>query len=451
MLDKLLDKAERGTPEERFDAGKKVFFLIFGMEALALAASSLLSVATAYLLGSEIAGMVSIFLYIPAFTLLFLYLIDERGPFGEKLERLSEKIGALKESAKKTSKRYNVMPHFGKMFKLSQIIDILRNEEFVPHSSCKKHKAVKVSKSDKWVCILGGYLPIDLICGYNKDENEIYAIDGTIIKLPLMAKLPDISNSIEAFFEERGEYFKTMPVNADAEFKTALRRPADELSRADWGRVRYLWEKYIASNKTKDSSDTSKQKYAPVSKSGAPNADFFERVLSDAEIAKTASAVRNGKIALSHYMDFDDYKNEFSVCNGIKLLEDLKQPNNFLQSADFLFDCLRDVDEAYFHMAVDFLKKCPKESVEEEIEKHVKIAYEDYDVMKMGGLLYLAKQINYEIDYVKKIKEAQSAPLKEGTGDTEVTVPGFDFDEVAAFGDEEVQRFSLGAYMYQKK
>lgn len=444
MLAKLTEKADRGTPEEKFKATWKMLFLILGIEAVALAASSLLAVGIAWLFKSEIIGMISVFAFIPAFTLLQLYLISSNGPFSGSIEKLSKKVEAFEETSKKTVRRYNVMPHFGKMFKHFQVLDVIKNEEFVPcvDANGKPSAHVKVSKSDKWVFILGGYLPIDLICGYNKEKNEIYAIDGTIIKLPLIAKISSISSCIERFFEERGDYFKDMPQDAELEFEAALKRPKDELSKADWGRVRYLWWKYIASNNAGSKDGPKNINFSPISKDETVNGEIFERVLSGAEIARTVNAVRSDKIDILTYMNFDDYKNEYSVCNGIKILEELKAPK-FIAGKDFLFECLRDVDEAYFHMAVDLLKKFPKEIVTEELEKHAKIAYKNYDVMKLGGLLYMAKEINYEIKFIKEVKE-QAAEMKR-------IVPGFDLDEENLFGDDDVQRFSLGAYMYQKK
>ena len=444
MLSKLTEKAERGTPEERFRATWKIFFLILGIEAVALAASALLAMGIAWIFKSEIAGMVSVFGFIPVFTILQLYAISPDGPLSGFVDKVTKKVEAFEEASRKTVRRYGVMPHFGKMFQQYQIKDIIEGEEFIPFtdSNGKAYSHIKVSRSDKWVCILGGYLPIDLICGYNKNKNEIYAIDGTIIKLPIRAKFSAVSSSIEVFFNERGKYYKDLPSDAELKFEEALRRPSHELSKADWGRVRYLWEKFIVTKGSDTAANLPADKYEPVTQDGTISSDIFERVLSNSEIGRTAGAVRAKKVDLSSYMNFDEYKNEYSVCNGIKLLEELKSPR-YLEGMDFLFECLRDVDEAYYHLAVDLLKKFPKKMVSDEIEKHARLAYENYDVMKLGGLMYMAKTINYEIKFVKEIKE-KAAENKN-------FVPGFDFDEEAVFGDDEVQRFSLGAYMYQAK
>ena len=442
MFDRLQEKATKAGPEEKSKITCLILGGVLGIEALSLALSALLSVGLANLFNNELVGMISIFAFIPAFTLLFLYLIDEKGPFGNFFEKKISK--SLEEASGKKVHGYGRMPYFGKMFRFSQIMEYIKKEEFTPfiNQHGKINNNLKISRDDKGVFICGGYLPIDLICGYNKEKNEIYAIDGTTIKLPLRVKLLKMGDDIEEFFAERGGYFTDMPENADEKFEAALKRPSYELSRADWGKVRYLWEKLIASNSKNRKNKASEKKFNPVTDSGALNKEIFERVLSDAELERTTGAVRGNRVALSRFMCFKDYKNEYSVCNGIRLLKSLKSPKN-LDGIDFLFDCLNDVDEAYFHMAVDLLKTFPKELVAKELEKHAKLAYERYDVMKLGGLLYMAKAISYDIEYIKQLKESDAKKAK--------MVPGFDFDEESMFGDDEVQRFSLGAYMYQEK
>ena len=443
MFDRLQEKATKAGPEEKNKITCLILAGILGIEALSLTLSALLAVGLAFLFNSEIVGMVSIFAFIPMFTLLFLYLIDDKGPFGDFIEKkVSEKIDEV--SGKKVH-GYGRMPYFGTMFRFPDAMAYIKKEKFVPfiNQHGKINNNLKISDDDKWVCICGGYLPIDLICGYNKEKNEIYAIDGTTIKLPFRVKLNKMGDDIEEFFAERGTYFTEMPENADEEFDAALKRPSYELSRADWGKVRYLWEKLIASNsKNREKNKAATAKYVPVSDRGNLNKEIFGRVLTDAELERAAGAVRGQRVALSRYMNFKDYKNEYSVCNGIRLLKSLKSPMNF-EGIDFLFDCLNDVDEAYFQMAVDLLKTFPEELVAKELEKHAKLAYERYDVMKLGGLLYMAKAISYDIEYIKKLKESADEKAK--------MVPGFDFDDEEMFGDDEVQKFSLGAYMYQEK
>ena len=100
------------------------------------------------------------------------------------------------------------------------------------------------------------------------------------------------------------------------------------------------------------------------------------------------------------------YKTDQSVCNAIELLKLLRYPQN-LEGCDFLLDCLRDVDEPCFFMAADLLKTYPHKLLEEKIEEYAAKAHENGDVEKFGGLLYLAKELDYEIKYVEKMKEKE--------------------------------------------
>ena len=140
MLARLAREAENGTPEEKFYATWKIFFLIFGVEAVALAASALCAVGVAGLFKDELYGMVSVFAFIPAYTILFLRLLKDGSPLSNFLGRVFAWISEKRAISKRTVRRYNVMPHFGRMFKFSQVMDILNNEEFVPYPKDKENK-----------------------------------------------------------------------------------------------------------------------------------------------------------------------------------------------------------------------------------------------------------------------------------------------------------------------
>ncbi|SEM65125.1 hypothetical protein SAMN04487770_1586 [Butyrivibrio sp. ob235] len=345
---------------------------------------------------------------------------------------------------------YSRIPHFSKMLGEAQSEDLIERETFSKYvkKSGLKSRYIKVSKSDKWVCILGGYFPTDLLCGYNKKQNELYTIDGMIVKLPKKARLPFISADIEAYFKDRGEYYKSVPPKAGLEFNNALKTPRSKLSKADWGRVRYLWEKAIVSSSHNYWQNNNKnQRLKPVSEDGKVNTAIFKRVYSDKEINRTAEAIHRKDVPLSRYLDFKEYKNEYCVCNGVELLRVLGNPKN-IEGIDFLFDCLCDVDEAYFPMAVDVLKKYPRSETTKKIEENAKIAYESGNVLKLAGVIYLAKVLEYDSDYLKQLKEQQeqSEAVKAAAEKAENTVNTFDLDEKALFGSEEVQVFSPGSY-----
>lgn len=55
-------------------------------------------------------------------------------------------------------------------------------------------------------------------------------------------------------------------------------------------------------------------------------------------------------------------------------------------------------------MAVNLLKTYPRRMREDKIEEYARIAHENGDVEKFGGLLYLAKELEYDVKYVDKMK-----------------------------------------------
>ncbi|SEK29530.1 hypothetical protein SAMN04487770_101129 [Butyrivibrio sp. ob235] len=331
------------------------------------------------------------------------------------------------------TEEFGKLPHFDKMLGRSHIVKVLKNEKFHNYTTRNgtKLKHIKISDSDKWICILGGYLPVDLICGYNKSHNALYTMDGIAIILPEKARKDTISSEIETFFEERGSYYTQVPPRAGTEFNTAIRRDRSELSKADWGRARYLWEKAMVSREDSYWKNNSKaHKYRPVSKEKGIDTTIFERVLSDKEIERTATAVRNKKVDLSFYLDFKVYKNEYCVCNAVELLDNLHYLNSS-EGIDFLFDCLCDVDEAYFTMAIELLKKYPRKSLEEKLEIYSKNAYDSGDAQKLAGMMYLAKEIEYEIPFIKLLKGEETDPA------------GFEINEAALYGSEQAQQFVM--------
>ncbi len=75
-----------------------------------------------------------------------------------------------------------------------------------------------------------------------------------------------------------------------------------------------------------------------------------------------------------------------------------------LEGIDFLFDCLGDVDEAYFMGAAELLKEYPPKLVHRKMEDRAKQAYENKDALKLAGILFLSKRINYETEFIKQKK-----------------------------------------------
>ena len=343
-------------------------------------------------------------------------------------------------SGRKNAEKYDDLPHFGKLLNKSQVMRIIKNAEFSEYKTKRGEKLanVLVSEDDKWMCILDGYMPVDFICGYNEYRNELYSIDGGEICLPDEAKDSEIVHDIQAFFEDKGICYTYVPEHAEKRFNDALNVPRSEMDKADFSKVRYLWEKANATGR----SSRKNNRYNPVDKKGNVSREIFESVLSDNEVFRTAEAVRQNKVTLSTYLNFNEYKNEFSICNGVAVLEELGYPQN-KEGMDFLFDCLGDVDEAYFGIAVNVLLTFPEKMLQEKIEEEAELAYKEFDIVGMAGIMYLAQKLGYTIRYVEEIKKSQNAPTEE--------IRKFNPDKLPGFADGEIQKFNPSGLAYQEQ
>ena len=307
----------------------------------------------------------------------------------------------FKRRRRPKKKEFGKFPHFGDGMKEEKVTEIIEKSVFSAYVTRDGEtlKNVTISDDHKWICILGGYFPVDLVCGYNEKSGELLGIDGAAIMLPRRAKRLHIRKDIDAFFRDRGIYYKSLPKNADDCYYEVRNTIGLNIDREDFGRIRYLWEKGIANEEDQfwvtddDGNDCRPGKESDI------NEGIYQHVLSDKEVQEIAENVRGGSIMLSRYLRFEGYRNEFSVCNGVELLDKLGYPMNS-EGVDFLFRCLGDVDEAYFMPAVEVLKTYPEQLLQEKIEAYIKHAYENYDAVGLAGLMYLAKEINYEIRYI---------------------------------------------------
>lgn len=319
-------------------------------------------------------------------------------------ERKAKRRRLFTKIRKRAVEVHSRMPYFGSMFRRSQILDNIKNEKFFPYKAPdgRKRGFVRVSESDKWVMILGRYIPVDLIYGYNRDENVLYTIDGNSIQLPAIARFSVIADDIENFFEERGMYYKEAPAYTAKNFKSVIARHGNDLRTADWGRVRYQWEKNIARS-AHPGTGVKSGKFRPMPEQGRINPEIYERVLSDSELNSMYNAVLCHNVPMEQITDFGAYMNEFCICNGVRVLDMLKYPKNSA-GMDFLFECLGDLDEAYFSLAVSVLSRFPKYILAEEIEKRAQLYRESEDALKLAGILFLAKEIKYDIKYVEAVR-----------------------------------------------
>ena len=321
------------------------------------------------------------------------------------------------------------IPHFGEKLTYKQIISIIKKDKFVPYVNArgKKAKWLQVNEADKWVRILDQYYPLDLIYGYNIDRNVLYAIDGTEFELPEMLTQKYIDHDLKRFLEDRGCFYEGKLDNDFTHFFEVFPGYKNELPKADWSYIRYKWEKAVALERS------------PKIVTRCSYRDFFGRVLSKPELDSVVKDIQDGRKELSELLYAEDYVNEYTLCNGVELLGMLDESYR-LQGIDFLFECLRDVDEACFRIAMPQILRLPEEILEAQLEARAEAAYKDKDVLRLAGLLYLSKEINYSIQYIENINEASE-----------------EYEEVRKFIADEGEEtavpkgFDAGAYAYQEE
>ncbi len=306
---------------------------------------------------------------------------------------------------------FGITPHLDKYISLPERLKVIMSQKFHPYS--KYVRFIRVSENDKWVRIFNKYYPLDLIYGYNNTSNELYFIDGYVVKLPALASKGRYNRFIDLFFNERGYTYDNLPSVSKESFDKIVADGINTFEKVDWAGLRYKWEQAIAREKDiRGAKKGSANGYHPLTHGGKLRRDYYTRALSQAEIKRTADIFRNGNFSVTELTSFDEYVNEYCVCNGVKILGELGYPQN-AKGIDFLFNCLKDVDEAYFMPAVDVLSGIPLNTLAPIIEEKAREAYKKCDVLRLAGILYLAKNINYEIEYVKELKEkikAQEEP-----------------------------------------
>ena len=179
------------------------------------------------------------------------------------------------------------------------------------------------------------------------------------------------------------------------------------VEKADWAGLRLAWEEAVAQKKHPKADG---KKYKVVTDDGQLNPELFDRVLSNSEIGRIISALNQRTISPTDVFAYDRYVNEYTVCNAIRIAEGVRTKYK-TESLDFLFLCLNDIDEAYFHRAVAVILLFPHSMIKERLEEQALAAYNNQDALRLAGLLYIAHEIDYEIQCLKDIKaELQTAP-----------------------------------------
>lgn len=399
----------------------------------------------------EISTSIIVFLYLP---LMFAPVIIDF--FWEEIKALSKikfkkkrkkknisiekHFSALKEEvARWYTSTFGITPHLDKYINLHERLKVIMSQKF--RSYDKGARFIKVSENDKWVKIFNKYYPLDLICGYDNTNNELYFIDGYTVKLPKLACIDKYNRAIDTFFDKRGYMYDNLPPASKESFDKIVADSINTFEKVDWATLRYEWEMAIAKEKGNTSKKSSANSNHLMTHSGKLKQIYYTRPLSQAEITRTTEVFKNGNRSIAEITDFNAYLNEYCVCNGVKILGELGYPAN-TKGLDFLFTCLKDVDEACFLPAVDVLSKVPLDVLAPTIEEKAREAYMKCDVLRLGGILYLAKNLNYEIEYVKELK--MNAKAQEGPDMTSVDENGsvrFDPEQSEQFTGNQAVAF----------
>ncbi len=313
------------------------------------------------------------------------------------------------EASESMEKRYikRKMPYFGEKFGTELFDKVTEKEKYLPLIYADGHTSdiISINDADKWVCIDGQYFPLDLIYGYNLGNNELYTVDGRSIKLSDNIVKKQGRYELKTFLEKRGSFRENKINKAGTYYNRTFAGHDTDLPKADWAKGRYFWEKKVANELHGQNSVPT---FIPVDELRRVNPEIFTRVLSKHELSKLKQAVSGEEDELLQAIDFNRYANEFTLCNGIELIR-LLNNSNYEPGMDFLFDCLRDIDEACFQVAVSALTHFPTDKVKEKLEERARLAYESGDAIHLAGLLYLAKEMNISIDYIENIKKGDFA------------------------------------------
>ena len=312
----------------------------------------------------------------------------------------------------KTFKDIEHVPYWGNRFGRQKTIDLLDAEKFEPYvmndgTICKW---LQVSRSGRWFCVAGHYYPIYLVRGYDGRSRELLMIDGTRIKQPWLETEPVKAAMKELFAAnrifEKGLKKRDITGICATAFNRAWGQNYEALANADWDVVRYKWEQEVADLAASGMELSSFNKFRKaLSLDDYAKESLQTRVLTDDEIDYIVQSIRRKEIkSTDGWFVISSYKDEMCICNGVKLLNRLGYPDNAMGDL-FLFNCIRDIQKPYFEEAIEALKKFPRDLLIEMLETRVAVAHQEGDVLWGAGLIYLAKQIDYEISIARESRE----------------------------------------------
>ena len=309
------------------------------------------------------------------------------------------------------------VPVWQKILGSEQVDAFLTDEEFVPYvySDNSESGIVKISKSRKWIKVFGRYYPVALIAGYKSFGSQLVMLNGQTAYFQFMMGHPDVKRAL-AELHPNSDYYEellTQPRSTgilQENYDKALRACGTDLEKADWEDLRYRFE----------------IEFARVCSSGIDTVSTMHKnVLSEKQLEYAIEQLKKVELkSTSTVLDFKSYENEYCVCNGVAVLEGIGYPAN-KEGIDFLFKCLGSVDAPYFVHAVKVLKEFDTEELHRKIDYEIKRAFIKRDAVYLAGIIYLAKEIDYDIPFLKEQKENLQASSSES--EEELQVAGAQF------------------------
>ena len=321
-------------------------------------------------------------------------------------------------------KNIETVPYWGNRFGRDLCIRLLSEDKFKPYVTKKgtKIRGLEVSESGRWFCIRGQYYPTYLVYDYNGATGEITMIDGKQVKAgdwrydsKLIGGLSEYLSTDRTL--RLDNTYRTMISTGDCvrAFRRIFNGNYQDLATADWDEFRYRWEKELSEIEVYNMNAKNSREHAKAlrNKRVADEA-LHNRVLTDEEIHEIAYAINQDMIkGYSEWFRTEAFKDDMCICNGVKLLKDLRYPANKV-GTQFLFDCLRDIQKPYFEDAVVVLEKYPHDELIARIESNVETAHATENVLWGAGLIYLSKRIGYEISLAKEMNEAEPMVMSQG-------------------------------------
>ncbi|WP_026521486.1 hypothetical protein [Butyrivibrio sp. VCB2001] len=321
-------------------------------------------------------------------------------------------------------KNIETVPYWGNKFGLDLCIRLLSEDKFKPYVNKKgrKVRGLEVSESGRWFCIKGQYYPTYLVYDYNGATGDITMIDGTQVRAGdwrfdsiLIGGLMEYLNADRTLRLDNAHHTMISTGDCARAFKRIYQGNYQNLATADWDEFRYRWEKELSEIEVRNmNAQNSKDHAKALRNKRIADEALHSRVLMDEEIHEIAYAINQNMIKdFSEWFRMEAFKDDMCICNGVKLLKNLGYPANKV-GAQFLFDCLKDIQKPYFEEAVAVLEKYPHDELVARIESSVETAHATGDVLWGAGLIYLSKRIGYEISLAKEEAEAEPMVMSQG-------------------------------------